>query len=608
MDLTPLELRQLREALIRAFPRDADLKQLVYFSDVIPKGIIDIDGSTIKDKVFALIQWAESHNKINELVTEAFEFNPDNPELKGFAEQHTGKLASPSILAVPCPYPGLRPFDATEAHLFYGRDEETEALYQLLQNQRFVIVSGPSGCGKSSLVYAGLLPKLASAEPGTWRIVELPLTSDFIAHSSERLGSLVTGPPNSGTPRLLLLLDQLEEVLRRPPEADTRFIDRLHHLIANDFCWIVATLRSDFYAALRASRLWPLLEPNTIFYAITTNQDSLKNVIVAQAQRCKIDLAPALISRLWVDMGDASGSLAWIQATLRDQWMEQSNNVLDLAAYESGRYLAQVLARQLAYTLAKLEPDQQTLAKRTILRLIESLSDTSLPLLIDRFLPYSDLHSERDESTRFKSTIEILVQNHLLIIDSDLDNNCRVKLAHPMLIKLWPGLYEWVQNYHVEEMMRREVEEGERRKLSDDKLERCKTLFVGDVIHKLGINEKSMRRIQSEFHSLQEKKEHKKNAREDSRERALRLWQTLQTAGLDADTLFKNVIGALERAKYTGLLLHSLILYPEDGKPAHLASPAILHLPAKSGVFHTLRTVIRFLLEVQKTTFAFGML
>ena len=59
-----------------------------------------------------------------------------------------------------CPYPGLRPFRADEAVVFFGRDEQVDQLLERLGRQRFVAVVGTSGCGKSSLVHAGLIPAL----------------------------------------------------------------------------------------------------------------------------------------------------------------------------------------------------------------------------------------------------------------------------------------------------------------------------------------------------------------------------------------------------------------------------------------------------------------
>ena len=74
------------------------------------------------------------------------------------------------------PYPGLRPFEAHEAEIFFGRDRHTDRLLDILQRERFLAVIGPSGGGKSSLVRAGLLPALAGGRLGTgshWRLALL---------------------------------------------------------------------------------------------------------------------------------------------------------------------------------------------------------------------------------------------------------------------------------------------------------------------------------------------------------------------------------------------------------------------------------------------------
>lgn len=72
------------------------------------------------------------------------------------------------------PFPGLRPFEQKETHLFFGRDGQSNELLRRLQQSRFLALVGVSGSGKSSLVRAGLLPALygglMSAVESDWRI------------------------------------------------------------------------------------------------------------------------------------------------------------------------------------------------------------------------------------------------------------------------------------------------------------------------------------------------------------------------------------------------------------------------------------------------------
>ncbi len=60
------------------------------------------------------------------------------------------------------PFPGLRPFEPDEDHLFFGREKEIDELLRRLRATRFLQVVGASGSGKSSLVRSGLIPALHS--------------------------------------------------------------------------------------------------------------------------------------------------------------------------------------------------------------------------------------------------------------------------------------------------------------------------------------------------------------------------------------------------------------------------------------------------------------
>ena len=72
------------------------------------------------------------------------------------------------------PFPGLRPFETEEYHLFFGREGQSDELLARLSRTRFLAVVGTSGSGKSSLVRAGLLPSmrggLMKGAGSGWRI------------------------------------------------------------------------------------------------------------------------------------------------------------------------------------------------------------------------------------------------------------------------------------------------------------------------------------------------------------------------------------------------------------------------------------------------------
>jgi len=58
-------------------------------------------------------------------------------------------------------YPGIVPFSTTQTALFFGREKNKQALYDLVVRENITLLYAKSGLGKSSLINAGLVPMLA---------------------------------------------------------------------------------------------------------------------------------------------------------------------------------------------------------------------------------------------------------------------------------------------------------------------------------------------------------------------------------------------------------------------------------------------------------------
>src|ERR1700744_1192756 len=97
------------------------------------------------------------------------------------------------------PFPGLRPFEPDEDHLFFGREREIDELLRRLRTCRFLAVVGTSGSGKSSLVRSGLIPSLHSGfligAGSSWRVATMRPGEDPIYHLAGALDTKhVLGP------------------------------------------------------------------------------------------------------------------------------------------------------------------------------------------------------------------------------------------------------------------------------------------------------------------------------------------------------------------------------------------------------------------------------
>jgi AAA ATPase domain len=102
------------------------------------------------------------------------------------------------------PYPGIFAFEAPDAAIFFGRDEESRAVIERLDARRtqggarFVVIVGASGSGKSSLLKAGVLPQL-SRRHGQWVLLpdirpeKAPMEALAKALAQHRVRTAATG-------------------------------------------------------------------------------------------------------------------------------------------------------------------------------------------------------------------------------------------------------------------------------------------------------------------------------------------------------------------------------------------------------------------------------
>ena len=370
---------------------------------------------------------------------------------------------------VPCPYPGMRPFAASDAALFYGREDEVADLVRRLRHLGFLAVIGPSGSGKSSLVLAGLLPELAHRHGAEMVTRSMRPGADPVAALDEALGSDGTTSPTAAaaalaaaTPpatRLLLVVDQLEESFTlAPAPARTAFFRALGELRRAPDVTVILTMRADFFGELMASSLWPI-DPSERCEVPPLRGAALGRAIVEPAAAVGVRIEPALVERVVADAADEPGVLPLVQETLVQLWELRQRRLLTLESYEDlGRDGASGLAVALATTadgaIAALPEAQHDMARRIFLGLVqlgEGRHDTR------RQQPVTTLRSGIDDPEQFDRTLAHLVGRRLLTVTGDEASVRRVDLAHEALIAGWPRLERWIEESRERLRLQREV-------------------------------------------------------------------------------------------------------------------------------------------------------
>ena len=205
---------------------------------------------------------------------------------------------------------------------------------------------------------------------------------------------------------------------------------------------LVLTLRADFYPDLMTSYLWPVDASQRVEVA-PLRGDALREAIAQPAADVGVQIEQSLVERLLIDAADEPGVLPLLQETMRLLWGDIEGRVLPLTAYErlnrnpaagdtGATGLAAAIAMKADATLAALTPEQQAIARRTFLRLVqfgEGRADTR------RQQTLSSLRAVDDDPVLFEQTLEHLTDNRLLTRTGGSDRESAVvDIAHESLI------------------------------------------------------------------------------------------------------------------------------------------------------------------------------
>jgi WD40 repeat protein len=398
------------------------------------------------------------------------------------------------------PFPGLRPFELNESHLFFGRDGQVEKLIGKLARSHFLAVVGASGSGKSSLVRAGLLPALLSGLMGgtssNWRMAVLrpghdPLASLAAALNSSRpddqesqqdaainvamteatlrRGSrgLIEAARQSGissNENLLVLVDQFEEVFRvarsgtgRVYEDETATFVKLLLEAARQrevSIYVALTMRSDYLGD--CARFFDLPEAiNESQYLVPRlTRQELQQVITGPIAVCGGRIAPRLLSRLLNDMGDDQDQLPVLQHVLMRMWekskedrREEAATPIDLSDYEATGGMADALSQHADEALnslpASLHPIAETLFK-ALTEKGEDNREVRRPTLLAKLGEVTSA-----SSNELKKIIEAFREpgRSFLMppVPVRLKDDSLIDISHESLIRRWSALKKWVE-------------------------------------------------------------------------------------------------------------------------------------------------------------------
>ena len=382
-----------------------------------------------------------------------------------------------------CPYQGLQAFGKEQARFFFGREKVVQLLMEKLGQANFVPIIGASGSGKSSVVRAGLIPQL---EKNGWRILEPILPGDeplaelktvlielfgrtegrevYSFIKTEGLHPVIERL--SGSERLLLVVDQFEEVFTLCPKEEERrqFIELLTQVaeIPNSRLVIVTTMRADF---LEPCLNYPSLTQHLnqkvgVYLESSLEGEDLERAIATPAKLQGYSFADGLLGAILHDVGQEKECLPLLQFALTELWEKRDREKHQLTV-EQYRVLEGVKGSlnrhaEKIYTykdFLKGFPQQERLSqeqewiKRIFLKLVrtgEGIKDTRQRQPKAKLLAIAKDKSVDEEA--IAKVLDELIQGRLLVTGQEKQQEeAWVDLAHETLMEGWRQLADWRQ-------------------------------------------------------------------------------------------------------------------------------------------------------------------
>ena len=412
------------------------------------------------------------------------------------------------------PFPGLRPFLPEEAHLFFGREGQSEEILENLSKNRFSAILGASGSGKSSLIYCGLLPilhggflhngrskwRIAIARPGLSPIANLAhslaktFSSDqnnddveadalinqaILSRSSDGIANLIDQFGLDADENFLILIDQFEELFRYQYSGkDTDAHDRVDHFVnllvsivkqQKQPVYVVITMRSDFIGDCSPFQQFTKLINDSHYLIPRMTRDDFRKAITGPVAVAGGAISDQLVHLLLNEMGNNPDHLPVLQHALMrtwDYWVKTGDTSLPMGIndYEAIGRLERALSNHANETFYELNVEQKRICEVIFKSLTEKGEDNRG---VRRPTTIMELSQIAEASvTDVISVVEVFRKAERTFLtppqNFELHENSLIDISHESLMRVWDKLKVWVEDEaNAVKMYRRLAESAE---------------------------------------------------------------------------------------------------------------------------------------------------
>ncbi|MGN6110120.1 MAG: nSTAND1 domain-containing NTPase, partial [Kofleriaceae bacterium] len=373
------------------------------------------------------------------------------------------------------PYAGLSSFQESDAGKFFGRNREIAAMVTRIRDRPLMAVVGSSGVGKSSFVRAGLVPALKRSGE-TWETLVVrpgrkPLealaavlqpmvaTAANLADEMEEqkklvetlrrepghLGNVLRGRARRDNRRLLLFVDQFEELYTQVPDLEERAaFTACLSAVADDPTSplrVVLSIRSDFLDRAAEDQQFVSELSQGLFFLGPPSREGLRDAITNPAEMAGFRFeVPATIDDMLDHLETTPGALPLLQFAASKLWdqRDKARKLLTHASYHAMGGVAGALASHADRVVSDLGTQKAALIRAILLRLVS-------PERTRAIVPIDELRELSREVGEVQRLIDQMVDARLLVVQTlEGGKGSTVEIVHESLVQGWPMLRRWL--------------------------------------------------------------------------------------------------------------------------------------------------------------------
>jgi len=381
-----------------------------------------------------------------------------------------------------CPFPGLQAFQDHHAHLFFGRQTETQFILEKLEEirtgkqHRWLQIQGPGGTGKSSLVHAGVLPRLLQSKD--WFVITMRMTEDpggdlasvlaraYGQNKNDVVKAFDENPRalhvflkehHASKTNVLLVMDAFENLFTSRDSATHKFQKLVACALENaeSPLRLLTMMRSDDgHRFESAPDLAKLRDAYAVQYDLPLmNESHLFAVVEAMTHCGGLRLDEGLAQKIVHDTSNHALRLSLVGQALRRLWLLRGGAAIKREHYDDMGGVGGSLTDEVAKLLAKLGREETERAKWMVLDLVQIGSgapDTR------RTRTRADvLRAAGDDAVAEKAWKHLSGERktsddngvfRLLVVSGEAQDPDRtVELLHDVVVRKVPIIVEWMR-------------------------------------------------------------------------------------------------------------------------------------------------------------------